>query len=63
MYPTPIVVEFDGRMLTVEDAARLTVSPSWCTPAGCRHLEPAGVREADRHGLRLISCDRPSYAG
>ena len=30
---------------------------------GSRHLEPAAVRAARDHGLRLISYDRPSYGG
>ena len=64
MYPDPRVVEFDGRRLTVEDAG----SPDGCPVlvhcgGGSRHLEPAAVREAREHGLRLISYDRPGYGG
>jgi pimeloyl-ACP methyl ester carboxylesterase len=64
MYPDPLMVGFDGRVLTVEDAG-----PSGGFPVlvhcggGSRHLEPAAVREARDHGLRLISYDRPSYGG
>ena len=64
MYPAPIVVDFDGRTLTVEDAGQADGFPVLVhSGGGCRHLEPAGVREAHRHGLRLISYDRPSYGG
>ena len=63
-YPDPRVVGVDGRTLTVEDAG----PPDGCpvlvhSGAGSRHLEPAAVREARRHGLRLISYDRPAYGG
>jgi pimeloyl-ACP methyl ester carboxylesterase len=64
MYPEPTLVEVGGRTLTVEDAG-----PSGGFPVlvhgggGSRHLEPAAVREARRHGLRLISYDRPAYGG
>jgi hypothetical protein len=33
MYPDPLVVAFDGRVLTVEDAGLARVSPCWCTAA------------------------------
>lgn len=64
MYPDPRVVEFDGRTLTVEDAGPPDGFPMLVhCGGGSRHLEPAAVREARRHGLRLISYDRPSYGG
>lgn len=64
MYPTPVVVEFGGRTLTVEDTGPPDGFPVLVhSGGGCRHLEPSGVREAHRQGLRLISYDRPSYGG
>jgi pimeloyl-ACP methyl ester carboxylesterase len=64
MYPAPILVEFGGRTLTLEDAGPADGFPVLVhSGGGCRHLEPAAVREAHRHGLRLISYDRPSYGG
>lgn len=62
MYPDPRVVEADGRSLTVEDAGPPDGFPVLVHGGGgSRHLEPAAVREAERHGLRLISYDRPAY--
>ena len=62
MYRDPRVVEFGGRTLTVEDAGPPGGFPVLVhCGGGSRHLEPAAVREARRHGLRLISYDRPAY--
>jgi hypothetical protein len=49
-------------MLTVEDAGPPCGFPVLvhCV-GGSRHLEPSAVREARRHGLRLISYDRAGY--
>ena len=33
------------------------------SPSGSRHLFPPAVRDAQRHGLRPISYDRPAYGG
>ena len=64
MYPDPHIVEFDGRVLSVEDAGPPGGFPVLVHGGGgSRHLEPAAVREARAHGLRLISYDRPSYGG
>ena len=64
MYPDPRLVEFSGRTLTVEDAGPPGGFPVLVhCGGGSRHLEPAAVREARRHSLRLISYDRPAYGG
>lgn len=64
MYPDPRFVEFDGRTLTVEDRGPPGGFPVLVhCGGGSRHLEPSAVREAHRHGLRLISYDRPAYGG
>ncbi len=64
MFPDPRVVEFGGRTLTVEDAGPPAGFPVLVhCGGGSRHLEPAAVRDARRHGLRLISYDRPAYGG
>jgi pimeloyl-ACP methyl ester carboxylesterase len=64
VYPEPRFVEFDGRTLTVEDTGPPGGFPVLVhCGGGSRHLEPAAVREAHRHGLRLISYDRPAYGG
>lgn len=64
MYPDPNVVEFNGRTLSVEDTGPAGGLPVLVhNGSGSRHLEPAAVREARRHGLRLISYDRPAYGG
>jgi pimeloyl-ACP methyl ester carboxylesterase len=64
MFPDPLSVEFDGRTLTVEDAGPSDGFPVLVHHGGgSRHLEPAAVRAAHRHGLRLISYDRPAYGG
>jgi pimeloyl-ACP methyl ester carboxylesterase len=63
VYPDPLVVELDGRTLTVEDAGPPDGFPVLVHIGGTRHLEPAAVRDARDHGLRLISYDRPGYGG
>jgi pimeloyl-ACP methyl ester carboxylesterase len=64
MYPDPRLVEFDGRTLTVEDTGPPDGFPVLVhCGGGSRHLEPAAVRDAHGHGLRLISYDRPAYGG
>jgi pimeloyl-ACP methyl ester carboxylesterase len=64
MYPEPRSVELDGRTLTMEDAGTPGGFPVLVHGGGgSRHLEPAAIREARRHGLRLISYDRPAYGG
>jgi pimeloyl-ACP methyl ester carboxylesterase len=64
MYPDPLVVQVGSRRLTVEDAGPPDGFPVLVhSGGGCRHLEPAAVRAARRHGLRLIGYDRPSYGG
>jgi pimeloyl-ACP methyl ester carboxylesterase len=64
VYPDPLVVKFGGRTLTVEDAGPPGAFPVLVhNGGGSRHLEPAAVREASSHGLRLIGYDRPSYGG
>jgi len=51
-------------VLTVEDAGSEAGLPVLVHGgAGSRHLAPAAVQEARRHGLRLLSYDRPSYGG
>jgi pimeloyl-ACP methyl ester carboxylesterase len=51
-------------VLTVEDAGPPGGFPVLVHGGGgCRHLFPASAREARRHGLRLISYDRPAYGG
>ena len=53
-----------GRTLTVEDAGPPGGFPVLVhCGGGSRHLEPAALREARNHGLRLISYDRPSCGG
>jgi len=64
VYPDPHVIESGGRTLTVEDAGPPEDFPVLVhCGSGSRHLEPAAVRIAQDHGLRLISYDRPSYGG
>jgi pimeloyl-ACP methyl ester carboxylesterase len=64
MFPDPRLVEFEGQTLTVEDAGPSDGFPFLVHHGGgSRHLEPAAVRDAHRHGLRLISYDRPAYGG
>lgn len=64
MYPAPLTVHVDGRVLTVEDAGPKSGFPLLVhSPSGCRHLFPPAVRGAQCRGLRLISYDRPAYGG
>lgn len=64
MYPAPLTVHVDGRVLTVEDAAPESGFPVLVhSPSGSRHLFGPAVRDAQRYGLRLISYDRPAYGG
>jgi pimeloyl-ACP methyl ester carboxylesterase len=64
VYPEPRFVEFGSRTLTVEHTGPTDGFPVLVhSGGGSRHLEPSAVREAHRHGLRLISYDRPAYGG
>jgi pimeloyl-ACP methyl ester carboxylesterase len=64
MYPAPLAIQVDGRVLTVEDTDPESGFPILVhSPSGSRHLFPPAARDAQRHGLRLISYDRPAYGG
>jgi len=64
MYPPPVTVRLSGRVVAVEDAGPGSGFPVLVhSPSGSRHLFPPAVQEAARHGLRLVSYDRPGYGG
>jgi pimeloyl-ACP methyl ester carboxylesterase len=57
--PPPQLVRVAGRQVAVEDAGPASGFPVIVHHGGTRHLFPAAVRDAQAHGLRLISYDRP----
>ena len=64
MYPAPVVVPVGGREVVIEDAGPESGFPLLVHGGGgSRHLFPPAVRDARRHGFRLISYDRPGYGG
>lgn len=56
---SPQIVRVAGRQVAVEDAGPASGYPVIVHHGGTRHLFPGAVRDAQAHGLRLISYDRP----
>ena len=59
MRPPPQLVGAAGRQVAVQDAGPASGFPVIVHHGGTRHLFPGAVRDAQAHGLRLISYDRP----
>ena len=59
MRPPPQLVRVAARQVAVEDAGPASGFPVIVHHGGTRHLFPGAVRDAQAHGLRLISYDRP----
>ena len=59
MPPPPQLVRVARRQVAVEDAGPASAFPVIVHHGGTRHLFPGAVRDAQAHGLRLISYDRP----
>ena len=59
MRPPPQLVRVAGRQVAVQDAGPASGFPVIVHHGGPRHLFPGAVRDAQAHGLRLISYDRP----
>jgi pimeloyl-ACP methyl ester carboxylesterase len=57
--PPPQLVRAAGRQVALEDAGPASGFPVIVHHGGTRHLFPGAVRDAQAHGLRLISYDRP----
>jgi pimeloyl-ACP methyl ester carboxylesterase len=57
--PARQVVRVAGRRVAIEDAGPASGFPVVVHHGGTRHLFPRAVRDAQAHGLRLISYDRP----
>ena len=55
----PQLVRVSGRQVAVEDAGPASGFPVIVHHGGTRHLYPGAVHDAQAHGLRLISYDRP----
>ena len=55
----PQFVRVAGRRVAVEDGGPVPGFPVIVHHGGTRHLFPGAVRDAQAHGLRLISYDRP----
>jgi pimeloyl-ACP methyl ester carboxylesterase len=58
MFPSPKIIQVDGRQLAIEDSGigfPILVQSGF----GSRHLFPAALLDAERAGFRLISYDRP----
>jgi len=55
----PQLVRVADRQVAVEDAGPASGFPVIVQHGGTRHLFPGAVRDAEAHGLRLISYDRP----
>jgi pimeloyl-ACP methyl ester carboxylesterase len=57
--PSPQLVRVADRQVAVEDAGPASGFPVLVHHGGTRHLFPGDVGDAQAHGLRLISYDRP----
>jgi pimeloyl-ACP methyl ester carboxylesterase len=53
------LVRVAGRQVAIEDSGPASGFPVIVHHGGTRHLFPGAVRDAQAHGLRLISYDRP----